>query len=112
MKLKDSEQFYRKNNSFFKLMFANSISRFGDSIDMVAFAWLTYQITNSETWSAIVVGVNQLVTILCQPIVGSIVENINKKNENTYYCKTGKICNYYYLFLIDIFNNTSNYWLA
>lgn len=79
MKLKDSEQFYRKNNSFFKLMFANSISRFGDSIDMVAFAWLTYQITNSETWSAIVVGVNQLVTILCQPIVGSIVENINKK---------------------------------
>lgn len=79
IKLKDSEQFYRKNNSFFKLMFANSISRFGDSIDMVAFAWLTYQITNSETWSAIVVGVNQLVTILYQPIVGSIVENINKK---------------------------------
>lgn len=67
------------NNQFLKLVCANAISRFGDAIDMVAFSWLTYQITSSATWSAIVVGVNQLVSVMLQPVIGSIVESLNKK---------------------------------
>jgi len=58
-----SQNFYRNNSQFVKLMFANALGRFGDSIDMVAFSWLTYQITNSVAWSAVVVGVNQLVSV-------------------------------------------------
>ncbi len=74
-----SKNFYRNNSQFVKLMFANALGRFGDSIDMVAFSWLTYQITNSVAWSAVVVGVNQLVSVLFQPFIGSVVESMNKK---------------------------------
>lgn len=64
---------------FLTLTAANAISRFGDAIDMIAFSWLTYQITTSAAWSAVVVGVNQLVSVLLQPIMGSVVEVRNKK---------------------------------
>lgn len=67
------------NPQYTKLIAANAISRFGDSIDMVAFSWLTYSITNSAAWSAMIVGVNQLVSVLFQPFVGSIVESMDKK---------------------------------
>ena len=77
--MSNSNNFYRNNSQFVKLMFANAIGRFGDSIDVVAFSWLTYQITNSAAWSAVVVGVNQLVSVAFQPIVGSVVESLNKK---------------------------------
>lgn len=33
-----------KQVDFLKLMLANGISRFGDSIDMVAFSWITYHL--------------------------------------------------------------------
>lgn len=67
-----------------KLIAANGISRFGDSTDMIAFSWLTYTITNSASWSAMIVGVNQLISVLFQPIIGSVVENINKKKVMVY----------------------------
>lgn len=77
--------FIRFNNpQFTKLLIANAISRFGDSIDMIAFAWLIYTITNSASWSAVIVGVNQLVSVIFQPFVGSIVENRNKKKVMVY----------------------------
>lgn len=62
-----------------KLIAANAISRFGDSIDMIAFSWLTYTITHSASWSAVTVGVNQLISVLFQPFIGSVVETMNKK---------------------------------
>ena len=77
--------FIRFNNpQFTKLLIANAISRFGDSIDMIAFAWLIYTITNSASWSAVIVGVNQLVSVIFQPFVGSIVENRKKKKVMVY----------------------------
>lgn len=77
--MNNSKNFYQNNSEFVKLMLANAIGRFGDSIDIVAFSWLTYQITNSAAWSAVVVGVNQLVSVVFQPIIGSVVESLNKK---------------------------------
>ena len=67
-----------------KLIAANAVSRFGDSIDMIAFSWLTYAVTNSASLSAMIVGVNQLISVLFQPIIGSIVEAMNKKKVMVY----------------------------
>lgn len=38
-----------KNKQYLKLIFANMISRFGDSIDMLTFAWLIYELTGSAS---------------------------------------------------------------
>lgn len=78
------KNFYQNNPQFSKLLIANAISRFGDSIDMIAFAWLIYAITNSASWSAVIVGVNQFVSVIFQPFVGSIVESRNKKRVMVY----------------------------
>ncbi len=64
---------------YLKNIVANSISRFGDSIDAIAFTWLVYAITGSAAWSAIVFAVNQLPSVIIQPFVGPIVEGMNKK---------------------------------
>ena len=36
-----------KQKEVFKLFIANIVSRFGDSIDSIAFTWLVYEITNN-----------------------------------------------------------------
>lgn len=69
-----------KQTDYVKLIIANIINRFGDSIDSIAFTWLVYQLTNSAAWSAIVYGVNRIPTIFLQPIAGAIVENHSKKS--------------------------------
>lgn len=78
------KNFYQNNPQFSKLLIANAVSRFGDSIDMIAYAWLIYTITNSASWSAVIVGVNQFVSVIFQPFVGSIVESRNKKRVMVY----------------------------
>lgn len=64
---------------YLKHIVANSISRFGDSIDAIAFTWLVYAITGSAAWSAIVFALNQLPSVLIQPFVGPVIEGMNKK---------------------------------
>lgn len=62
-----------------KIILANVISRFGDSVDAIAFTWLVYQVTGSAAWSAIIFSLNQLPTVLVQPFAGALVEGMNKK---------------------------------
>lgn len=62
-----------------KIIFANVISRFGDSIDAIAFTWLVYDATKSASWAAIISACNMLPTILLQPFAGAAVERRNKK---------------------------------
>lgn len=64
---------------YMKLLIANTISRFGDSIDSVAFIWLVYLITKSASWSAIMMAINYLPTVLLQPFTGTLVEGMDKK---------------------------------
>lgn len=64
---------------YLKVIVANLISRFGDSLDSIAFTWLVYTITGSASWSAIVFAMNQLPSILVQPFAGPLVEGMNKK---------------------------------
>lgn len=68
-----------KQKEYLKLFFANLVSRFGDSIDVIAFTWLVYQITGSASWSAIIFGINQLPSIFIQPLAGPLVERMNKR---------------------------------
>lgn len=64
---------------YMKMMVANLISRFGDSVDAIAFTWLVYAATGSASWSAIIFGLNMLPSIIIQPFAGALVERMNKK---------------------------------
>lgn len=68
-----------KQKEYMKLIAANVINRFGDSIDSIAFTWLVYSLTSSAAWSAIIFGLNRIPTIFLQPFAGVLVENMNKK---------------------------------
>lgn len=58
---------------------ANFINRLGDSIDMIAFTWLTFSMTQSASWSAVMFAVNQLPAVLFMPLSGAFIEGLNKK---------------------------------
>lgn len=68
-----------KQKEYMKLIFANIINRFGDSIDSIAFSWLVFSLTGSAAWSALIFGINRVPTIFLQPFAGALVENLNKK---------------------------------
>lgn len=64
---------------YMKLLWADVINRFGDAVDLLAFQWLVYTITESAAWSAVIFGMNILPTVLLQPIAGVLVERTDKK---------------------------------
>ena len=53
-----------KNSDYRKLLFADVINRFGDSVDAVAFTWLTYQFSHSASLSALTLAANRLPTVI------------------------------------------------
>jgi Na+/melibiose symporter-like transporter len=69
----------KAEKEYLKLIAANIINRFGDSIDGIAIAWLMYQITHSAALMALILGLNYLPTILLQPFTGAMVERLSKK---------------------------------
>lgn len=68
-----------KNADYRKLLFADVISRFGDSVDAMAFSWLTYQFTGSASLSALVMAANRLPTVIFQPLFSPITDRLPKK---------------------------------
>lgn len=68
-----------RQKEFGKLMLASVITRFGDSLDAIAFTWLVYQVTGSAAWSGLIFALNRVPTILLQPFTGAAVERKNKK---------------------------------
>lgn len=64
---------------YVRMACANFINRLGDSIDMMAFGWMTYELTNSPAWTALVFGVNYLPNVFIQPFCGALVERLDKK---------------------------------
>lgn len=69
-----------RQKEYMKMISANVINRFGDSIDCIAFTWMVYSLTNSSAWSAVIFGVNRVPTIFLQPFAGPMVERMNKKS--------------------------------
>lgn len=70
----------RIGKNYIKLVIANCINRFGDSIEVISLTWLIYSVTGSSFWSAIYYACNQLPSVLIQPFAGAIVEEKNKCN--------------------------------
>lgn len=79
MNINNSYKALKGEKEYWKLFIAHNISRFGDSIDAIAFSWMAYEITGSASWLAIIMGINAIPTILFQPLAGALVERINKK---------------------------------
>lgn len=69
-----------KQKDYLKLISANIVNRFGDSIDAIAYEWLVYLLTGSASWAALIFGINKIPTIFLQPIAGAAIEKMNKKN--------------------------------
>jgi DHA3 family macrolide efflux protein-like MFS transporter len=69
----------KTQKEYLKLIAANVINRFGDSIDGIAIAWLMYEITHSAALMALILGLNYIPTILLQPFTGAMVEHLSKK---------------------------------
>ena len=53
-------KFLSKEPEFAKLLVANTINRFGDSVDVVAYMWLIYELTGSAAWSAFIYAINKI----------------------------------------------------
>ncbi len=68
-----------RHKQYTKLIAANVVNRFGDSIDAIAFTWLVYELSGSAAWSAIIFGVNMLPTVLLGPFAGALAEHMDKK---------------------------------
>lgn len=68
-----------KQRDFLFTLFGNTISRFGDSIDAIAFSWMMYEVTGSASLMALIMAVNYLPTILLQPLSGVLSEKMNKR---------------------------------
>lgn len=73
-----------KNRNCRSLLLANVVNRFGDSIDAIAFTWLTYTFTQSAALSAIVFAANMLPTVIFQPLAAPIVDKLKKRKVMIY----------------------------
>ena len=69
----------RGEREYFKLLAANAVNRFGDSVDSIALSLLMYEVTGSASMMALLLAVNYLPTIVLQPIAGSVVDRMDKK---------------------------------
>lgn len=67
------------DKNFCLFIIGNLISRFGDSIDTIAYGWMVYEITGSTALMALLFGVNAIPTILFRPIAGVFVDYKKKK---------------------------------
>lgn len=69
-----------KEKNYLFYLLGQLISRFGDSIDTIAYGWMIYEVTGKTSLMALLFGINAIPTILFQPITGVIVSYKKKKN--------------------------------
>lgn len=65
--------------AFLKMMIAKIISRFGDSIDIVAYGWLVFQITGSTAQLAAIYAVSGIPSFIFNMISGVAITYMQKK---------------------------------
>lgn len=68
-----------KQKSFMLYLLANVVSRFGDSVDSIAYSWMVYELTGSAALMATLFGVNAIPNIIFLPIAGVFVDYKSKK---------------------------------
>jgi DHA3 family macrolide efflux protein-like MFS transporter len=69
--------FYSKDYSL--LLIANFISRFGDSIDAIAYGWMVYKLTGSKLLLGSIFALNAIPNIIFGPFAGVLADRLNKK---------------------------------
>lgn len=79
MKLGAYTNIIKHEKNFRYMILANLISRFGDSVDAIAYSWMVYQLTGSTAWLSVILGVNMVPTVLFQPFSGALTEYFRKK---------------------------------
>ena len=79
MKLGAYTDIIKHEKNFRYMILANLISRFGDSVDAIAYSWMVYQLTGSTAWLSVILGVNMVPTVLFQPFSGALTEYFRKK---------------------------------
>lgn len=79
MKLSVYKDIIKNEKNFRYMILANMISRFGDSVDAIAYSWMVYQLTGSAAWLSVILGVNMVPTVLFQPLGGALTEYFRKK---------------------------------
>jgi DHA3 family macrolide efflux protein-like MFS transporter len=67
------------NKEYAKLLLATFITRFGDSIDTIAFSWLVYVMTGSRVLMGSIFVVSVLPNLIVLPFAGVIADTFNKK---------------------------------
>lgn len=61
------------------LLIGNFISRFGDSLDSIAYGWMVYMLTGSKLLLGTLFAVNALPNIIFGPFAGVLADRFNKK---------------------------------
>ncbi|MCK8060161.1 MULTISPECIES: MFS transporter [unclassified Fusibacter] len=67
------------HKAYRNMLIARTISRFGDSIDVVAFSWLVYEITGSAALLGVVYILNILPNLILSPFIGPLVNYLPTK---------------------------------
>ena len=88
------------NHNYVYLLTSNIINRCSDSLDTILFTWLVYLITNSAGWSAIIFGINQATSVIIQPFIGPLVENMNKKESVSTFRYSSRFVSFVYIICI------------
>lgn len=67
------------NKEFTKLSIATFITRFGDSVDSIAFSWLVYVMTGSRELMGAIFAISILPNIIVLPFAGVLADTFNRK---------------------------------
>lgn len=65
--------------NYSKLLLADFISRFGDSVDSIAYGWMVYLLTGSKLLLGTLFAVNALPGIIFSPFSGVLVDRLSKR---------------------------------
>lgn len=68
-----------KQKKFIVLLFGSFISRFGDSLDAIAYSLMVYHLTGSKILLATLYIVNCIPSIILSPFAGVVADRISKK---------------------------------
>lgn len=82
MEEKSNHNSYRAlvtQRQYCKLIVANLVGRFGDSLDAIAYSWLVYQVTGNAAMMAVLLTFNTLPGILLQPFAGVWADQLPKR---------------------------------
>jgi MFS transporter, DHA3 family, macrolide efflux protein len=68
-----------KCRNFSILLMASFISRFGDSVDAIAYGWMVYRLTGSKLLLGTIFAVNALPNIILGPFAGVLADRMDKR---------------------------------